>query len=264
MKRKRLLVLSTALIYVFFVLLCLSYAFSLKHINSEYVIQGDSLRYQKVESLLADYKNKNLCFLDLDKITTKIEKNPYLKVDKIEKKYPNSINITVEERKEMFEITYQSSVYVLDENYFVLDVKSKKGDNIELCLDEKVFDAESLGIKKTLKFNNANIENCIKAMFGVFSDWKNLLSEVEVKKIGDYGDSFYSVLFTTTQGCVIEIQKASDSKLTEEKVLRAYEVYGELSDLEKTDTKIVSHMLYVNNEERIEADKEKILSGVNV
>lgn len=252
MKRKRLLIISTALIYVFFVLLCLAYAFSLKHINSEYIIQGDSVKYQQVESFLSSYKNKNLCFLDLDKVTTKIEKDAYLKVNKIEKKYPNSIDIIVEERKEMFEISYNSEVFVLDENYFVLNKKTEKGNNITLSFDGSVFDANSLKIKNTFKFNKTELEDCIKSMLNLFSDWKNLLSEVKVEKIGNEYDH-YNIYFKTIQGSVIKIQKVLEQ--TEEKVSSAYETYESLNDLEKTDTMVTA---YKDRNEEIKVDKTKL------
>ncbi len=258
MKRKRLLVISTALIYVFFVLLCLAYAFSLKHVNSEYIVQSNSVRYQKVENLLSGYKNKNLCFLDLDKITTKIEKDPYLKVNKIEKKYPNSINIAVEERKEMFEITYNSEVYVLDENYFILNKKTENGDNILLSLDGSVFDVDSLEIKSTFKFNKHELENCINLMLNLFSDWKNLLSEVKVERVGgEYGQYYdrYSIYFKTIQGSIIKIQDVLEQP--EEKVSLAYETYEELSDLEKTDTIVIA----LKVKEEIKVNKTKLSSN---
>lgn len=253
MKRKRLLIVSTALIYIFFVLLCLAYAFSIKHVNTDYIIQNGSVRYQKVENILSGYKNKNLCFVDLDKIRAKIEKDAYLKVNKIEKKYPNSINVIVEERKEMFEITYNSEIYVLDENYFVLNKKSENGDNIKLSLDRAVYDASSLTVKGTFKFAKVELENCILSMLSVFSDWKNLLSEIKVEKIGDYYDN-YRVLFKTTQGCVIEIQQALEQ--TEQKVNRSYETYEGLTDLEKTDT--IVKAFYSIKEETVKTVTEKI------
>lgn len=253
MKHKRLFAISTALVYLVFMILCLAYAFSVKHINSEYIMQADSVRYEKVESILSDCENKNLCFVNLKKIKNKIEKDAYLKVLKIEKKFPNSINVTVEERKEMFEINVDGQYFVLDENYFVLAKKSVSGDNVKLELEESVYDKNSLKIKGTFKLVAKEMENCIAKMLDNFSDWKNLLTKIKIEAVNSSSDN-YRVTFYTTQGCQIEIRKAKSDG--EQKVMVAINAYKQLTDLEKTDSKIIA--FYSEKLGQVTADIEKI------
>ena len=90
-------------------------------------------------------------------------------------------------------------------------------------------------------------------MLDNFSDWKNLLTKIKIVEIDSSSDN-YRVIFYTTQGCQIEIRKAKSNG--EQKVMVAIDAYNKLTDLQKTDSKIIA--FYSEKMGQVTADIEKI------
>ncbi len=66
------------------------------------------------------FKGKSLLFLDMGEVEETLAAYPYLKVNALEKKYPNAIGVSLSERREIFLFASGADVFVLDGTGFVL------------------------------------------------------------------------------------------------------------------------------------------------
>lgn len=246
MKHKKIFYILTVSLYIVVLLLCLSFLFSIKKVNVNYDMVSFSDRYLTVEKQLEEYENKNLLFVNTSKIKNKLESDPYIIVKSIKKKFPNKLDVEIEERREMFVIQTENEKYFLDDKYFVLKKVDKQTDtdHINLVLNYSDFSTSQLVIGEQITAIKDDIIICVNEMLSIFSDWKNILKGIEVEQVFGEATNF-RVCFYTNQGVVIEVRKALDDGV--KKTQSAYDKYCELTDYEKTKGRIISLKKTIDN-----------------
>ncbi len=124
MKNKKLLITLIAVVFAF-VVICLSItAFTVKQVKISFIMSTNSFDASAVTKSMQQYNGKNLLFFNVDEIKVELEKNPYINVIRIEKSFPNVIEIDVEERREIYFINYDEKTYVADKDGVVLAEKN--------------------------------------------------------------------------------------------------------------------------------------------
>ena len=134
MKYKRLLVFVTSMIFFTALVICFFAMFKTAEIYVDVnAVSGSNEQVaDKVQALLEDKEGKNLLFISTEEIEREINgASSYAKVSKIVKKYPNKLEVYVEERVEKFAIYYGDKYYALDNEFHVLSESDKNANNID-------------------------------------------------------------------------------------------------------------------------------------
>ncbi len=91
------------------------------------VVQGvENISEEEVINIASAQKVKNIFWLSSNKIEKAVESLPYAKTVKVEKVYPNTLNINVLEREPIAYLVYNKNNYVyIDNEGYVLEVANK-------------------------------------------------------------------------------------------------------------------------------------------
>ncbi len=217
MKNKKLLVSIVAVVFAF-VVICLAIAvFTIKQVKVSFSTTSNSLDAVKITADLQEYKGSNLLFFKTDVIKNKLEENPYVKVTGIEKKFPNVIEVSVEERREVYFLNYNEKTFVLDKDGFVLaeknaDKQYNPREYINLKLSSNLqgvdFSVKELAFGKQVK--TADDELFYQALS--LCEQANLTDNVKELKIEKFvdGSSNYNLVFLTHSNVQITVLKAQE------------------------------------------------------
>lgn len=158
-KKKRLIILSVVTGVLVFIILLSSAVFKIKGVSVEYqttltLLTKDELNLM-VEKAEIPY-GKSIFFSSLDESVEKMEKNsPYVKVNGIERKFPNSLVVLVSERVPVVKVEYGGATYVLDSELKVLNIARSVG---ELNLETGEKDLPVLSVESSFGFSVENAE----------------------------------------------------------------------------------------------------------
>lgn len=218
MRYKRLLVLFTCSIFLTALIVCFFSVFRVSEVNiytTEIINSNENIKELVYENSKDSY-GKNLFFLNQKDIVNKLNKtSPYINVKKVEKRYPNILEISVEERKEVYSIFYQNKFFVLDESFQVLAIKENNKNNIDslenilLNLNVADFDYQTLKVGKKLKVYDKVSFECLSNLSNlIFENRANLKSvELTVKKDGHF---MRELTLTFKEGLVIVLQSLQE------------------------------------------------------
>jgi len=120
MKAKKAFVALIVVAFLICALFSCYFLFSINKVSVSYTV-ADNTDTSAIQTKLDNYVGENILFFKTDKVYSVVEDNPYFKVTSVEKKYPNVLQIKVEERKEVFYLEHEDSVYLLDETGFILN-----------------------------------------------------------------------------------------------------------------------------------------------
>jgi cell division septal protein FtsQ len=159
MKAKRLFVISLAAVCVLAVLLSVIFIFSVKDVRVTYAV-GEHTDVSEIEKTLDNYVNENLLFVDTQDIVKDLEKFPYFEVVSVEKDFPNVINVKLKERREIYYLSDNEGVFLLDQSGFVLNrltfaqFQASDRANSLICLSMKGVDVQKLQVGSVLSTND--------------------------------------------------------------------------------------------------------------
>ena len=124
MKANKILTIIICTVLAAILVSCGLFVFSVKEVNGEFSL-FDPTDADRLQNILDDHKGDNLLFMDLEKIRTEIQSDPYLEVTSVERKFPNIVNVEIKERREVFLIEDEGSTYILSEEGYVLSALSE-------------------------------------------------------------------------------------------------------------------------------------------
>lgn len=240
MKHKRLIIATTILVFTMVCALSLKELFKVQDITVEYLVSSTEAS-EDVLVLLDKYKGKSIFSIDEQKIIDEITANRYLKVNSVEKKYPNELVINLSERIEKYYyISEDSKVYFFDEEFFVV----RSSDNLaneEQILTQICFEHiegqtiyPSCELKSTFVFTNQK-----NADLSLIMSEASSVSE-QIKKITfvftpEAGNYYIRIMMQ--EGATIEIRKAGESLA--EKVNVGVSYYLSLEEKRKIDGAVI-------------------------
>ncbi len=244
MRYTKLIASLCVLVVIAFATLCFRVVFSVSDINVEYSYYKQS-EVEKANEILNGYKRSNLLFIKEDEIINLIHSNTDLKVESVEKKYPNVLNVKLKERQEMFAIKVGDEFLILDDEYTVVDIRNNcvndvdNLDNILLEFKNSEFNGEVLNLRSTLTIGNNSLLSAFKTAVENIESPRDYISKIIVEE-KQAGENYY-FYFNTLEGVTVEIRKATE--LTEKKVCLAMEKYLSLDDGDKLLGKVASYKL---------------------
>jgi len=234
MKSKKALSILIGVLFGVVVIVSAFFVFTVKEIKGRFTFT-DNIDAGKVQTTLDNYSGGNLLFFSPDQMVLDIEKNPYLKVTAVTKKYPNVVEVSVEERREVYLVNYSDKTYIADPEGFVLceltDERKNSSDFnprdfITLNFEGKIYVKDlAVGQKITTDYPET-----LSTAFALAE--KARLTDCIKQATIDVGASFKDVYFATYTGVNIVIR---DVNIKGAEKIHAVEIYmNEESDYVKT------------------------------
>ncbi len=123
------------------------------------VQNGINVSSGDIYSLVIKEKDKNIFLIDTAFLENSIEKNPYVNEAKVERVFPDTLNVKYTER-EPYILLISGDVYLsMDKNGYILEENSEKAFNyigvVELNLNNQYNLGEGLEGTDIIKYNNA-------------------------------------------------------------------------------------------------------------
>ena len=236
MKHKRLLILSTCLVFVMVCFVSLRELFTVKDVNVMYSVTTEGVT-EDVYTLLEKYKGRNIFSVDVDEIKQEITSNNYLKVLSVEKKYPNEILINLIERSERYYYVANDGVYYFDDEYFIVRMDDSRPEG-EIYLTEWDFVDIMSGndilvdcsLMNYFTFPNAFVTDA-QLVNLVTADVASSITKITFVTTGEVGE--HRIVLQMREGVAIEIRKAGVS--LKEKLLSGVDFYNNLEEGKKIE-----------------------------
>ena len=231
MKYKKLLIFITSLIFFTTLIFSSVFLFRIAEIDLTVnsVVGSNENVNGVVSTCLEEYKGKNLIFVNTNKLEDELENiSGYVKVKSIDKAFPNKLQVTVEERVEIYAINYQDEYWVLDEDFKTLTKKAENVNNINglpnVLLDVNISDFNETSLKSSsiLSFYDEYIQNSFNEIKDLIVSRKENIKSIKVNVRSD-GQLNRYFSFTMTEGMEIQIDKVNIS--TKDKLLKLFDYY---------------------------------------
>ncbi len=215
MKHKRLIIATTILVFAMVCVLSLKELFKVQDITVIYSVSSTAST-EDVLVLLDKYKGKSIFGINEQKITEEITANRYLKVNSVEKKFPNELVINLSERIEKYYyINEDAKVFFFDEEFFVVrtsDNLANEGQILtQICFEHieqgKTVTA-SCELKSIFIFPEQKNED-LKVIVSEASTVREQIKKVTFVFTPEVGN--YYLRLTMQEGATIEIRKAGES-----------------------------------------------------
>ena len=244
MKTKRIISLIIAIFFVFATFASCYFIFSIKKMQCKVISDGE-ISSHLIQEDLDEYLGKSILFFDLENVENVIKNYPYFKLNSVYKKYPNIIQIEIEQRKEVYHILHSDNLYyLLDQTGFVIDAltsvefESSNLNTIELSY--KNDESFALAIGKKVSVSQIQLFNSVLEMTKSI-DLTDCVYKIEVNAHSQFKD----VVFFTRSGVKIEITSADILGL--QKLDVAMQSYHNAKDYYKTFDTIKVFILVDDN-----------------
>ena len=257
MKNKKLLISIISIVFAIVVISLAVSVFTIKQVKVNYTVTQNVIDTNEINESANSFAGKNLLFLNTDKIVDKLEENPYVEVVSVEKKFPNVVEVSVKERKEIYTVEYEGKTYLTDVDGLVLaekDATKVYGEHELISLSLKNVNVLEFQLGKVIKTDAQDfISNAfeIARQVNLTDSVKNMEVEKIFSGVDNVNASGYNsrISFETYSGVTIVIYKAEIKGL--EKAVKAFELYdSQSSDYVKSFDNIV--VLEVNGEIKAE------------
>jgi hypothetical protein len=227
MRTKKLAVILIAVVFAIVVLASSIAMFSVKEINVSYAVGGET-ETSAVQEKLEEYKGKNLMFVKVEEVAKTLNDFYYLEVVSVEKDFPNAINVTIKERREVYDIVSDGTVYVTTDNGFVVDSyadgtgKTSNREKIRIELDGITITDGGLG-----KRIATNDDEFLSKVFEMAKS-VNLINCIETIKL-EKGVVNQDAAFYTYTGVKILITDVLEYGLGVERIQKAFDSYDNVA-----------------------------------
>ncbi len=214
----------TAFIVVAFVAIAVFSVFSvfvIKEVTPSFTVTTNcKSQTDEIEEKLNSYKGQSLLFLNLEEVKNDLSVNPYLEIVSVEKSYPNSLIVEVEERIERYVVKYDGASYAIDGNGFVLAKNDFYTQNLPLL---EVTIGSTPTVSKPLSIIESERQLFSVALTTVYNpNYTNNIEKIQVVKGLEVSD----IVLSTTTGVTIEIWNAQSKG--EEKLTLGFTTYDQL------------------------------------
>lgn len=206
MKNKILFTIMISVLFILITVFTFFSVFTIKHVKVDYsVLSSGGAGADKLQNVLSNYKGDNLLFVDTDEIVSSLKDNTYFEVLSCKKSYPNTLSLTVRERRARFTTNHLGEDFILSSDGFVLEKSSTKTNLIKLTCATKpngnVFSIKDVTVGENLETTENEIfSKCLEIIDNAsLSDY---ITEVSVFYTGVSGGDFL-FLHTTTSGIIV-------------------------------------------------------------
>lgn len=242
MNTKRLAVILIAAAFIVVTLISCIALFSVKKIDVDFSVSYGKDTFE-VQKTLDGFLNKNLLFFDVTEIENALAGYHDLKVVSVDKQYPNVIKVKVEERREVYKLIADGTVYVTTEDGFIVRSYDYNG-NVE-SRDTIILRLENVDLIKAEAglFINTSDDELLSEVFEMAKSVNLTDCIKEIKVVNDNG--MRNAEFYTYTGVKILIEEVSDDKLGVDRIKAAFVKYDEVAtDYQKTFKTIIAVAQY--------------------
>lgn len=232
MNTKKISVILIAIAFIIVLMISCIGLLAVKKIHVDYSVLSyssldENMSAESVQSLLDEYKGKNILFLKEKEIREKMSAHPRLEIVSFKKQFPNVLEISLKERREIYSLAINDKQYVLNEDGFILSDDGtfrQDSDIINLKLENIEVQSSSIGQKIQIEKDEDG-----KILESIFSIAKKVglsdcIKEIFIK---DYTNG-YDAFFKTHTG--VEIQVTDVMIDGEIKCLKAFEIYDNVAN----------------------------------
>lgn len=255
-KRRIFLNLIVAAAFLIVVIVAFFSVFSLAEVRVRFVLGENGGAYEgEIRETLEAHRGKSLLFLDTEEIRKELAAYPYFEVKKLEKSYPNGLEVELSERREMFLFESGGSSYILDGTGFILAEGVQKDGLIRLTAktfaeDVNVIDEDiavlSAEVGSALSLEDGGLLSLVYQM-SELADYTDTIEEIEVR-YGEIGGEVLmdEVIFHMRTGVEIWVYSALDAGL--DKMALALQAFNAGTDYQKSTRYIEVHRNRETNE----------------
>lgn len=258
-KRRIFLNLIVAAAFLIVVIVAFFSVFSLAEVRVRFVLGENGGAYEgEIRETLEAHRGKSLLFLDTEEIRKELAAYPYFEVKKLEKSYPNGLEVELSERREMFLFESGGASYILDGDGFILaeggqneglirlTAKTFAEDDEEAREDIAVLSAE---VGSTLSLEDGGLLSLVYQM-SELADYTDTIEEIEVR-YGEIGGEVLmdEVVFHMRTGVEIWVSSALDAGM--DKMALALQAFNAGTDYQKSTRYIEVHRNEETNELKV-------------
>ena len=255
-KRRIFLNLIVAAAFLIVVIVAFFSVFLLAEVRVRFVLGENGGAYEgEIRETLEAHRGESLLFLDTEEIRKELAAYPYFEVKKLEKSYPNGLEVELSERREMFLFESGGSSYILDGTGFILAEGVQKDGLIRLTAktfaeDVNVIDEDiavlSAEVGSALSLEDGGLLSLVYQM-SELADYTDTIEKIEVR-YGEIGGEVLSdeVVFHMRTGVEIWVSSALDAGL--DKMALALQAFNAGTDYQKSTRYIEVHRNRETNE----------------
>lgn len=255
-KRRIFLNLIVAAAFLIVVIVAFFSVFLLAEVRVRFVLGENGGAYEgEIRETLEAHRGKSLLFLDTEEIRKELAAYPYFEVKKLEKSYPNGLEVELSERREMFLFESGGASYILDGTGFILAEGVQKDGLIRLTAktfaeDVNVIDEDiavlSAEVGSALSLEDGGLLSLVYQM-SELADYTDTIEEIEVR-YGEIGGEVLmdEVIFHMRTGVEIWVSSALDAGL--DKMALALQAFNAGTDYQKSTRYIEVHRNRETNE----------------
>lgn len=255
-KRRIFLNLIVAAAFLIVVIVAFFSVFLLAEVRVRFVLGENGGAYEgEIRETLEAHRGESLLFLDTEEIRKELAAYPYFEVKKLEKSYPNGLEVELSERREMFLFESGGSSYILDGTGFILAEGVQKDGLIRLTAktfaeDVNVIDEDiavlSAEVGSTLSLEDGGLLSLVYQM-SELADYTDTIEKIEVR-YGEIGGEVLSdeVVFHMRTGVEIWVSSALDAGV--DKMALALQAFNAGTDYQKSTRYIEVHRNRETNE----------------
>ena len=250
MNTKKIAVILIAIAFTLIAIFSFIGLFSVKKVNVDFSVSANT-DTGEVQRVLDTALGANLLFYNTEDLKSVLKDYHYLEVLSVDKQFPNQINVSIKERREVYYIINGSTVYVLTADGFVLnsfDASAFDGDVLrdKIMLSFDGIGVENIELGKTSKTDN---DQAISAVFEIAKqvNLTDCIKSIAVEKVDGFSDVF-DAKFTTYSGVSIFVQDVLYSKSSLQ-FINAFNAYDKLnSDFMKCSGQILAYFTDEDND----------------
>lgn len=242
MNTKKLSVILIAIAFTLVALFSCIGLLTVKEVRVTFAV-AENTDSQAIQNELDKNIGKNLLFLTEEEVIESLKGNHYLEVLSVDKQYPNVINVSIKERREVYLIEHGGKTYVTNEDGFVLSdnaLPTQTRNKIKLELGQGV-NFSQIQPGSIIKTDN---DELLSAVFEMAKSVRltDCIESIKIDlQLGEIDK--YDVTFNAYTGVALCVWDVLD--MGQEKVVNAFRAYDELlTDYQKNSGLIASFVTY--------------------
>ncbi|MBE7089055.1 MAG: hypothetical protein E7370_06055 [Clostridiales bacterium] len=226
-----------SVVFLAALIICAGVVFSLKNINITYQNYSSKYlrEYEEVKENLSVLKGVNIFSVDKEDVTEAIvlaNSQEYMQIVSVERVYPCTVNIVLQERVERFAVLSDGAYKIYDtEGNFVRE-SAQNDNNIDASPNLII---EGVEASEEINF----VANAVNSFENSFGKARALLSSVVYPE--DINAEFAELVFNFRSGIKISIVRPNSC--LNEKIEEAFSVFNTLNDGQKMQGKLRSFEL---------------------
>lgn len=165
--------------------------FNISHIQVEYedgdLITGDLLSAETIVSLSQLQSDQNIFRFVKRKVESNIKKNPYVDNVEIKRKLPNTVEITVKERKRDYNLEFLNGFAYINRQGYILEISSAKVDGLPVIQGANT-DANEIVAGNRLNQNDLEKMDTVIEIMSICKDYElsDKITCIDISNKNDY------------------------------------------------------------------------------